>query len=58
MLFGSATSKTIYFFCLLSNAFPDHDFGSVGSSLGIEKTPPQKMEMEKKSLTRKPSTSA
>ena len=44
MLFGSATSKAIYFFCLLSNAFPD--FGSVGRSVGRseteEKTPKKK----------------
>ena len=32
VLFGSATSMAIYFFCLLSNAFPD--FGSVGRSVG------------------------
>ena len=57
MLFGSAISKAIlYFFCLLSNAFPD--FGSVGQLVGKEKTPKKKKEMEKKSRTRRPSTSA
>ena len=56
MLFGSAMSKaTLYFFCLLSNAFPD--FGSVGRFVGKEKTP-KKKEMEKKSRTRRPSTLA
>ena len=47
MLFGSAISKAIlYFFCLLSNTFPD--FGSVGRLVGKEKTP-KKKEMAKKS---------
>ena len=40
-------------FCLLSNAFPD--FGSVGQSVGKEK---HQKKMEKKSRTRRPSTSA
>ena len=53
VLFRSATSLAIYFFCLLSNAFPD--FGSVGRSIGEEKKP---KNMEKKSRTRRPSTSA
>ena len=35
VLFGRATSKAIYFFCLLSNAFPD--LGSVDRSIGKEK---------------------
>ena len=42
------------FFCLLSNAFPD--FGSVGRSVGKGKRP--KKKIEKKSRTRRPSTSA
>ena len=41
MLFGSAISKAIlYFFCLLSIAFPD--FGSVGQLVGKEKMPKKK----------------
>ena len=54
VLFRSAISQAIYFlFCLLSNAFPD--FGSVIRSVGKEKKP---KKMEKKSPTRRPSTSA
>ena len=54
-----------HFFRLLSNAFPD--FGSVGRSVEKEKkaqTPPppqkkkKKKKLEKKSRTRRPSTSA
>ena len=40
VLFGRATSKAIYFFCLLSNAFPD--LGSVGRSIGKEKNAKEK----------------
>ena len=40
-------------FFVLSNVFPD--FGSVGRSVGKEKTP---KKMEKKSRTRRPGTSA
>ena len=40
MLFRSATSWAIYFFCLLSNTFPD--FGFVGRSVGKEKKPKRK----------------
>ena len=50
VLFRSATSYAIYFFCLLSNAFPD--FGSVGRKR--KKAKKKKME---KSRTRGPSTS-
>ena len=45
--------RPITFFCLLSNAFPD--FESVGRSVGKEKS---QKSMEKKSRTRRPSTSA
>ena len=42
------------FFCLLSNAFPG--FGSVGRSVGKEKSQ-KKKKKEKKSRTRRPITS-